>query len=37
MAPKITLAGFFNFDITSFGTFVRVKFNSTQSLFPSSY
>jgi hypothetical protein len=34
MAPKITLAGFFNFDITPFGTFVRVTFNSTHPVIP---
>ena len=34
MAPKITLAGFFNFDITAFGTFVRAKFNTTYPVIP---
>jgi hypothetical protein len=34
MAPKITLSGFYNFKITPFGTFVRVKFNSTHPVIP---
>ncbi len=34
MAPKIKLSGFSNFDITPFGTFVRVRFNSTYPVVP---